>query len=215
MNYFDKARTAMVKSQVTPSRVTDEALINLLAEVPRHEFVADGFEKVAYFDGRVKISEDRTMLSPEVFARMVQALKINRSSRVLDIAPGRGYSTVILSMLAKEVVAIEQDSSLAHLCANNITKRTLSNVSLKCAPFLKGDPEQAPYDAIIVNGCLNIEPRELLSQLAEDGKLVCIMYEDTNKAAGKAGAIAKAYLYHKHEANITRTELFIAYADEL
>jgi protein-L-isoaspartate(D-aspartate) O-methyltransferase len=41
-------------------------------------------------------------------------------------------------------------------------------------PLSKGYPQGAPYNAILVNGLVEIRPQGLLDQLGEGGRLACI-----------------------------------------
>lgn len=215
MDFFEQARTAMVKCQVMPGRVSDERIISVMAQVPRHQFAAEGHEEVAYFDGRLNVGEGRTIPSPETFARMAQALALSKHSKLLDIAPARGYSTTVFAQLVADVVAVEANPTLARICAHNISQLGLTNVTLKNAEIYSGDAEFAPYDAIFVGGLITREPKELLAQLAEGGRLVCVMIPEDLLFNTASKRLQKVYLFEKHQGAVSKIELFDAFADKI
>ena len=207
MDKFAQARVNMVTNQIMTNQVVQQAILDAMKHLPRHEFVDSQWQEVAYFDGRVPLGEGRFMLAPETFARMVQALELNSEDRVLDIACGTGYSTAVLAQLAKEVVAVENHPALAVKAATILPKMHINNISVKTAELFSGAHEISSYDAIMVNGKVDKAPESLLNQLAEGGRLVCI------EQSGRD--LSKAVLYQKFNDSIGRTELFDAFADGL
>jgi protein-L-isoaspartate(D-aspartate) O-methyltransferase len=114
------------------------------------------------------------MISPMVLARMIQALEVDAGDKVLDVACGRGYSSAILSSLGAHVTALESDEALAAAAKRCLGTVGAENVTVKAGPLEHGCAEKAPYDAILINGALEIRPDHLLSQLSDGGRLVCV-----------------------------------------
>jgi len=108
---FSAARRNMVERQVRTNKVTDEAVLEALAQLPRERFVPESLSAVAYIDEDVPLGNGRYLMEPMVFARLVQAAQLQPGDRVLDLGCGCGYSTAILSRLANQVIALESDSS--------------------------------------------------------------------------------------------------------
>lgn len=198
MEFLNTARFNMVKSQILPNKVYGECLINAMYDSPRHMFVDSKFQGVAYSDSRIPLNDKRFLICPEMFARLVEALDIKKGERVLDVACGTGYSSVILSQLCTQVMAIESDSDLLTKAINNIKTLKVENVRCKLAEVFEGDPDDAPFDAILINGAISFDPRNLLNQLAPNGRLVCVM--PTNKA----------YLFQNFDSGISKQEIFDA-----
>ena len=67
----------------------------------------------------------------------------------------------------------------------------------------RGHAGNAPYDAILVNGSVEVRPDGLLGQLAEGGRLVCV------KGRGRA---ARATLYVRSGDAVGERSLFEAAA---
>ena len=72
MTDFQKARQAMVDSQVRPSDVTRYAIIEAMLETPRELFVPKSRREVAYADFEIPLEAGRTMLPPRTFAKMIE-----------------------------------------------------------------------------------------------------------------------------------------------
>lgn len=174
MEYFDIARVNMVKNQIMPNKVSNESVLEVFENTPRHEFVEGDWQSFAYSDARLPVNENRKMLAPDVLARMISALELTKKCSALDIACSTGYSTALLAKLCKHVIAIEKDPELALKCENNLIKLGIENVEVKKGELLKGDHKNAPYDAILIAGGLTDTPEHLISQLKIGGNLVYI-----------------------------------------
>jgi len=205
MNYHQEARKNMISNQLLTVGLHDERIIDAMSIIPRHDFVAEEYAELAYFDGRAKLEGKRTMIAPQVFAKMLQALDIQNSYKVLDIGCGTGYSTTVIATMAKEVIGVESIISLATQAAQKVVKLQFHNISIKNGEILTGAPENAPYHAIFVNGKLTEEPKHLLDQLCKGGKLVCILQ--------MGEFLSKAVLFENLGNSCHRTELFDADAD--
>lgn len=208
MEYFQTARKNMVTNQVMPNHVNDDRILEAMLDMPRHQFLDNEFQNIAYIDSSLPLGDGRKMLPPELFARMVQALQLKGEERVLDVACGSGYSTAILSRLAGQVVAVESITHLATKAINHLSHLQIQNVTIKNNNLLAGEHKNAPYDAILINGAVDKIPMHLINQMNEEGKLVCILH--------KKGGVDKVMMYTKSaEGAITELELFDGTADLL
>src|SRR5688572_3466395 len=114
MNDFATQRTNMVDSQVRPSDVTDRRIVRAMLEVPREAFVPEQVRTTAYMDEHLALGQERRyLLAPRTFAKLVQLLAIGEDDAVLDVACATGYSTAVLSTLARTVVGVEENAALA------------------------------------------------------------------------------------------------------
>ncbi len=98
---FEQARFNMVEQQIRPWDVLDPKILDLFMSTPRHEFVAESQQALAYSDIELPIGEDQTMLPPRVEARLLQALDPAEGDTVLEIGTGSGYTTALLAKAAK------------------------------------------------------------------------------------------------------------------
>ncbi|MGO4385976.1 protein-L-isoaspartate O-methyltransferase [Microvirga sp. 2YAF29] len=186
---FSQARRMMVDSQLRTFDVNDIALLDAMDSVPRELFVLPGRESLAYMDQDILVSEGaerRFMLSPMNLGRMIQGLEIDAGEKVLDVACGRGYASAVFDKLGAQVTALESDADLAAVAKHSLAAAGASRVKIEAGALDKGHHSGGPYDAILINGSVDVRPDTLLQQLAEGGRLVCV------KGRGRS---ARATLY--------------------
>ena len=88
---FALARFNMVEGQIRTNRVTDQAVIGVLEDLPREAFVADAFKARAYIDEDVVVAPGRILMEPMVLARLMQAARIENTDLGLVVAAATGF----------------------------------------------------------------------------------------------------------------------------
>lgn len=180
MILFAEARRNMVDCQLRTFDVHDRALLAAMDEVPREAFVPPGLETLAYGDSVLPLGTDeaggdpRFMLTPMVLARLLQALRIESGTRVLDVAGGWGYGAAVLRRLGAAVTTLEARPDFGGHPGSQKVESDLQGVTRRFGPLAEGCSADEPFDAILVNGALETEPTALLAQLADGGRLACI-----------------------------------------
>jgi protein-L-isoaspartate(D-aspartate) O-methyltransferase len=206
---FAQARRMMVDGQVRTSDVTDPAIIAAMLELPRERFAPDGKAALAYLDLDLPLTPPqagraaRGALKPMVLAKLVQAADVAATDRALVVGAGTGYSAALLGRLAAAVVALEEDESLARIARGTLAGLGIANVTVETGPLAPRAPAAAPFDVILVEGGVERVSPELLAQLAEGGRLVCV------KQKGPAG---KGTLYLRTTDAISERPVFDASA---
>ena len=157
----------MIDSQVRPNDVTDRRLIAAMAATPREAFVPADKRALAYVEQVVATGPGRALWMARDFAKLVHAAGVGEDDLVLDIAPGTGYSTAVLSKLAGRVIALEQDEA----AAATVRALSLANVEVISGSLAAGAPGKGPFAAIFVNGAVDEVPQAWLDQLDEGGRL--------------------------------------------
>ena len=76
-------RQQMVKQQVRVWDVFDQAVLNVLGNVAREQFVPAGCENVAYADTEIPLPHGQVMLRPIIEGRLLQALALDAGDQVL------------------------------------------------------------------------------------------------------------------------------------
>jgi protein-L-isoaspartate(D-aspartate) O-methyltransferase len=169
---FAAARRAMVEAQIRKRGVTSQRVLEAMLSVPRHEFVPAEFRSEAYADKPLPIGEGQTISQPYMVAAMTEALELSGSERVLEIGTGSGYQAAVLSLLAREVISVERQTSLALDAQERLTDLGYANVHVHNGDGSAGFPDAAPYDAILVTAAAPEIPPVLGEQLREGGRLV-------------------------------------------
>jgi len=172
---FAEQRLNMIESQVRPSDVTDRRVIRAMQAVPREQFVPADRKPVAYMDNDVPVAPGRALIAPRVLALMLQAAEIDDGATVLDIGCMTGYSTAVISHIAKRVVGVEQDAALAKAAAASLAEAGLKNATVAVGSHASGSPGEGPYDAILMAASIPSAPRTLFDQLKDRGRLVTLV----------------------------------------
>lgn len=201
MTDFAAARRHMVDGQVRPADVTDLRIISAMQEVPRERFAPAEVAGLAYLDLALPVGGGRCLLKPMVLAKLIQAAEIAPDDSVLVVGCATGYTAAVLASLAGHVTALEQDIALLSAAPGKLT--SYPNVTVVQGPLAAGWQQGAPYDAILFEGATGIAPQAFCGQLAEGGRLVCVL---------GAGPGQKAMLYRRSGAELGGRPLFDAAA---
>ena len=143
-----------------------------MGRVPRAEFVPPLLAERAYEDRPLPTLHDQVTTQPSLVARMVEALELTSSDRVLEIGTGFGWQTALLATLAGEVWSVERWENLAHTARAHLERHRVENVNVVVGDGSGGLPEHAPYDAILVAAAFPKVPAPLADQLTDGGRLV-------------------------------------------
>jgi protein-L-isoaspartate(D-aspartate) O-methyltransferase len=191
---FQAARKAMVNHQVATSGVTDPRLLSVLRRIPREIFVPADRRALAYTDAHHPLGGQRFVMAPDTLARLLQLAAIAPTARVLDCWPGTGYATAIIASLAREVVALEPDATLAEATRANLAALGITN-----AKVLNGDRSSSDlneFDTILIEGALEDLPESWADMLAPGGRLICLVRKGpvgtaTIMERGQAGVVMR------------------------
>jgi protein-L-isoaspartate(D-aspartate) O-methyltransferase len=153
--------------------VTDERVLNAMAEIPRHVFVDEGIASRAYEDVALPIGHGQTISSPGVVGLMTQMLlAVRPMNKVLEVGTGCGYQTAVLGKLVKEVYTLERIAPLMDKARRHLRDLRFYNIRYKHADGHGGYPEGAPYDGILMAASATHVPEALKQQLAVGGRMV-------------------------------------------
>jgi protein-L-isoaspartate(D-aspartate) O-methyltransferase len=169
----DKARIQLAE-KVAASGVRHRQVLEAIATVPRHAFVDEALDTRAYEDSALPIGHQQTISKPSVVARMVELLLKPKKElgKVLEIGTGCGYQAAILSLVASEVYSIERIRPLHDQARAKLRPFRIPNLRLVYGDGIRGLPQAAPFDGIILAAAGLGIPDPLLDQLAIGGRLV-------------------------------------------
>ena len=205
MSDFAAARRHMVDGQLRTTDVTDLRILTAMDEVARDQFLPPALAGTAYLDINIPLGVGaRTLLKPMLLAKLIQAAELTGTDRVLDVGCATGYGAAVLARIAGQVVALEQDPALVQSATKALAGE--AKVSVVSGPLVEGWASGAPYDAIVVEGTVEVAPAALLQQLANGGRLVCVQ---------GVGPGAKATLYRRSGEDIGERAVFDASAGVL
>jgi protein-L-isoaspartate(D-aspartate) O-methyltransferase len=168
-------REKMVRQQIQQREVKDPNVLAAMRIVPRHAFVRQGEQRLAYIDSPLPIGYDQTISQPYIVAFMTEALNLKAGSKVLEIGTGSGYQAAVCAEIAKEVYTIEIVKELAQSAAERLKELGYHNVFVRAGDGFFGWPDKAPFDAIIGTAAAGRIPQPLIDQLKPGGRMILPM----------------------------------------
>jgi protein-L-isoaspartate(D-aspartate) O-methyltransferase len=166
---FKEQRALMVKTQLIPRGITDKQVLAVMERVPRHLFVPEAIQHMAYDDMALSIGEGQTISQPYMVAVMTELLDLKGNEKVLEIGTGSGYQAAILAELSREVYTVERIAALANAATERFKSLRYANIHVKVSDGTLGWPEKEPYDRIIVTAGTPKIPEPIGDQLADGG----------------------------------------------
>lgn len=150
----------------------DARVMQAMKAVPRHAFVPDNQQLLAYMNGPLAIGHGQTISQPYIVALMTDMLNLDEDSVVLEIGTGSGYQAAILATLVKQVYTMEVIPELLETAQHNFDALGYKNIEGRLGDGHEGWPEHAPYDGIIVTAAASEIPYALVDQLKPNANLV-------------------------------------------
>jgi protein-L-isoaspartate(D-aspartate) O-methyltransferase len=169
---FASAHREMIERQLKRRDISDPAVLQAMADVPRHRFVSPALQSQAYADGPLPIGHGQTISQPYIVAFMTQLLELTNKDKVFEIGTGCGYQAAVLARLAKQVYTIEIVEPLADEARKLLAELGYENIFIKAGDGFDGWPEKAPFDKIILTCAVREFPPALIAQLAEGGRII-------------------------------------------
>ncbi len=137
-------RSTMVDTQLATNEVADLRVRAAMAAIAREQFLPAGKRAMAYCDVPVEVSAGRFLLDPRSFGKLVMLADIQPTDHVLDVGCTTGYSTAVLSLLAKSVVGLEQDADLVGVANDLLPAVGVSNATAVQGMLAEGFASEGP-----------------------------------------------------------------------
>jgi protein-L-isoaspartate(D-aspartate) O-methyltransferase len=198
----DEARQNMVDNQLRANKVHDDRVLDAFLRLKRELFVPPPLRGVAYVDEDLQVAPGRYLMEPMVAARLLQALAVQPKDTALVVGAVTGYEAAAMGLLARSVIALEEDPDLARLGRSALVDHRIASVTYVEAPLTGGHRARAPYDVILFGGAAASVPEEISAQLAEGGRLGVVLREP--------GSVGRAVLITRTGAVLAQRVIFDA-----
>ncbi|KAI1727118.1 protein-L-isoaspartate(D-aspartate) o-methyltransferase (PCMT) domain-containing protein [Ditylenchus destructor] len=178
-NSFPKAQIQLVENLARCGTFKSENVKKALLSVDRGDFTAGS----PYMDSPQSIGYGATISAPHMHAAALEQLEsfvMRNNSRVLDVGSGSGYLAACFAKMVGvggKVIGIDHIDELVQQSEKNIRKHNADLLDSSILKLVIGDgrlgyPSEAPYDAIHVGAAASEMPKELVEQLAVNGRMV-------------------------------------------
>ncbi len=173
MKNMEQVRFNMLEQQIRPWDVLDLHILDLLNKVKREQFVPPAMREMAFVDMEIPLGHGACMWQPKVEARVLQALKVTRGNKVLEVGTGSSYLTALLAQLALQVTSVEIVPELHALAEKALAAHRVENVKLELGDAARGWP--GVYDVIVLTGSVPVLPELFQKCLSLGGRLFAIV----------------------------------------
>lgn len=168
------ARSQMISQQLRTWKIYQQQVLDVMAEVPREEFVPDAYRGLAFADSNIPLGHGQIMLAPKLQGRLLQAVDPKPDDRVLEVGTGSGFLTACLSRLAGNVHSMDIQADFVESARQHLGRLEVENASLENSDVLAIDLPKK-YDVIVVTGSLPLYDNRFQRALAPGGRLVLVV----------------------------------------
>ena len=174
---FRRVREQMIESLLDLG-IKDFRVLDAISQVPRHTFLDEALWSRAYENRSLTIGYKQKISQPYIVARMTELLISHTNSRgkifenVLELGSGCGYQSAVLSFFSEKVDAIERIKPLVRKSRVNLSNLKINNVLFKYGDGYQDWDDSIEYDGILCAAAPREYPKDLISILKENAKLV-------------------------------------------
>jgi protein-L-isoaspartate(D-aspartate) O-methyltransferase len=168
------ARHQMVDQQIRTWEVLDPRVLDALAAVPREAFVPAEYRELAFADTPIPIGFGQSMLAPNLQGRILQALGVNATDRVLEVGSGTGYLSACLSLLGAATHSIDIQAEFIATSSANLLSALNTRVQFELRDAFSAAP-LGEYDVVAVTGSLPVYDTRFERSLRVGGRLFAIV----------------------------------------
>ena len=174
---FRRVREQMIENLLDLG-IKDFRVLDAISQVPRHTFLDEALWSRAYENRSLTIGYKQTISQPYIVARMTELLISHTNSRgkifenVLELGSGCGYQSAVLSFFSEKVDAIERIKPLVRKSRENLSNLKINNVLFKYGDGYQDWDDSIEYDGILCAAAPREYPKDLISILKENAKLV-------------------------------------------
>jgi protein-L-isoaspartate(D-aspartate) O-methyltransferase len=174
--HTEAAREQMIEQQIRAWEVLDGRVLTILRTVPRERFVPAPQRFLAFADVEIPLAHAQHMLRPSVAGRLLQALDLSGSERVLEVGTGTGFVTACLAAASQAVRSVEIFPDLADLAAANLAGLGVENAQVFNEDALQMS-QNMRYEAIALTASLPVYDERWQRQLEVGGRLFVVVGE--------------------------------------
>ncbi|MEN9547515.1 MAG: hypothetical protein RIR12_106 [Bacteroidota bacterium] len=183
--------------------ITNEAVLQAIEQIPRHQFLDSAFDEVAYEDRAFPIGEEQTISQPYTVAFQSQLLAIKKFDKVLEIGTGSAYQAVVLAELGATVYTIERQKKLYDLNKKFDLLKKYPTIKLFYGDGFEGLPTFAPFDKVIITAAAPEIPQKLLQQMKLGATMVIPLGEGEEQTMLRMTKQENGTLYKEEFSNFS------------
>lgn len=169
----------MVEQQIRPWDVHNPALLSVLHELPRADFLPDALKPYAYMDVELPLvlpdgADTHTrLMPPRLLARMVQELDLQGTERTALVGVGDGYLAALLARFSRSLTVFELSQAILSFAQSNLEQAAVRNVQFELNNGLKATADS--FDVLVLAGSIPRLTHALLNKIVVGGQMFAIV----------------------------------------
>lgn len=175
-NFEDSHRHRGMRNQLMAilreKGITQEKVLSVMNEIPRHFFLDSVFEREAYENKAFPIAADQTISHPFTVAYQTELLNVKPFEKILEIGTGSGYQAMVLAGMGAQVFTIERQKTLFDALKNFPLRAKYPFIKYFYGDGFEGMPAFAPFDKVLITAAAPYVPPKLIQQLKVNGVMV-------------------------------------------
>ena len=187
---FSISRKNMINNQLKVNNIKENNILEAIDSIPREIFLPFHLKSRAYLDEDTEIAPNRYLIEPVIAGYILQLSKIQITDVVLDLVCASGYTTAILSKLAKEVYGVDNNKLLLKESVKNHNSLNIKNSKFIFSYPKNGLKTKMKFDVIVIFGGIEFISDKVLSLLKDNGGRLITVFYNFNMV-GKVGIIKK------------------------
>jgi protein-L-isoaspartate(D-aspartate) O-methyltransferase len=183
---IELAKEQMIEQQVRAVDVLDQRVLTTLRKVPRELFVPDSVKYLAFADTEIPLPHGQHMLRPSLAGKILQALDLQGTERVLEVGTGTGFLTACLAVNAANVRSVELYPDLADMARANLRAAGIRNVEVITADAASdqvaspaaraaGSPLGGLYEVVVLTCAMPLPDERFRTLLTQGGRMFVIV----------------------------------------
>jgi protein-L-isoaspartate(D-aspartate) O-methyltransferase len=182
---IELAREQMIEQQVRAVDVLDERVLTTLRKVPRELFVPENVRYLAFADTEIPLPHGQHLL-PSLAGKILQALDLQGTERVLEVGTGSGFLTACIALNAASVRSVELYPDLADQARANLRAAGIRNVEVITADAASdevaspaaraaGSPFGGLYEVVVLTCAMPLPDERFRTLLTEGGRMFVVV----------------------------------------
>ena len=152
--------------------VTDPKLVSALENVPLHELAQPPAGPEAYGELPAVRGAGGAIGVPVVDVVMVEAAKVKRGNKVLDVAPGIGYRAAVCTKLGAQVCCVVGNPDQQQALKEGLKRIGCGSVIVELGIKAQGCPKYGPFNVLFADWDASSVPEAILDQVRNQGRVV-------------------------------------------
>jgi protein-L-isoaspartate(D-aspartate) O-methyltransferase len=177
-NYLHKGLRKQLVQTLREKGIKDERVLAAIEAIPRHFFLDQAFERIAYEDRAFPITAGQTISQPYTVAHQTQLLNVKKFDKILEIGTGSAYQACVLAEMGATVYSIERQKALYDFVGQFFFLKSYPSIKRFYGDGFEGLPSFAPFDKVIITAAAPFIPPRLIDQLKPGGIMVVPVGED-------------------------------------